>query len=297
MVAGRNKSLLWASAMSAVLFVIKGVVYWMTGSNLLLGSTLDSFVDSVVSLINYRVQGESFKIPDREHPFGHGGFEVLTSLVQGVLLSSLGLFLIFQSGADLVEGNSAVLNEVSAPLAIAVLSFSAFTGYFIYWFLGRSNNEVRSLSLEADKAHYIGDFFQNILSVIGVIVIWWSDIQWLDGVIGILIGILFIKISIPILRASFSDVSSQQLSEIQNKQIQDIVISSDTKIMGVHRIRTRESGPNKFVDFHMKLPDETPLIEAHDIGEQVVRNLKEKIRNLDVIIHLDPESEDDDDLW
>jgi ferrous-iron efflux pump FieF len=65
-------------------------------------------------------------------------------------------------------------------------------------------------------------------------------------------------------------------------------------VKGMHRLRTRSLGPNRFVDFHLKLPNNIRLIEAHEIGYRIEDVIKKSIPGVDVLMHLDPESEPDE---
>jgi ferrous-iron efflux pump FieF len=64
----------------------------------------------------------------------------------------------------------------------------------------------------------------------------------------------------------------------------------------MHRLRTRTLGPNRFVDFHLKLPNNMPLIEAHEIGYKIEAAIRKAIPGVDVLMHLDPEAEPDEEF-
>jgi ferrous-iron efflux pump FieF len=85
-------------------------------------------------------------------------------------------------------------------------------------------------------------------------------------------------------------------SDLQ-QEIVDTIYGCDESILGVHRLRTRTLGPLMFVDFHLKLPHQLTIQQGHDLGERVRRDLENKFANIDIIMHLDPDTEKDDELW
>src|SRR5690606_36727036 len=127
-VGKKQKVLFWASAASRMLVIIKAGAYMATGSLLVLGSLFDSAGDALVSAVNGKVHKLALAKPDREHPYGHGGFEVVTALAQGVILSVLGLVLFINSLNRLFLADSAFLHEANIGTGMAVLRFAAFTG-------------------------------------------------------------------------------------------------------------------------------------------------------------------------
>ena len=59
-------------------------------------------------------------------------------------------------------------------------------------------------------------------------------------------------------------------------------------VLGVHQLRTRMSGPTRFIQLHLELNDHLPLIEAHHIADEVEANLLALFPEADVLIHQDP---------
>lgn len=297
-----ERALFWASGISLLLVLVKAVAYTATGSLLVLGSLFDSAGDAVVSAVNGKVQRLAKTKPDREHPYGHGGFEVVTSLAQGIILSILGIVLIIQSFDQLFLSQKELLKTENMPFGIAVLAFSAVTGLLIQWFLGHQEKRSvaageRSLSIKADRAHYLSDFWVNGMSAIGLAGVWFTGLAKLDAVFGMVAGVFLLRTSGPVLWASLRDILHYEADPEIQAQITAIANEADPRIMSIHRLRTRHYGPSIIVDFHMKLPAKMRLEEAHGIGERVVAKLRRQLPHIDAIIHLDPDSEPDDDLW
>lgn len=293
--------LLRAAFFSAVLCLVKFAAFVQTGSLIILTSFLDSIVDTIVSYLNNRVHAYALKAPDRQHPFGHGGFEVIASLLQGLFIAFSGIFLLFEGVHRLIRPDRAALPD-DLPMGIAVMLFSAATGALLSAYLRKHERSMaarneRSLSLTADRGHYTGDFLANIAGAAGLGVIYWTGMPMLDALFGLAGAAGMIIAARPILKQTFRDILHHEVDVELQRRIIELILNHDPRIKGVHRLRTRGLGPSRFIDFHLKLPSDLGLEEAHNIGERVMRTIRREIPRADVSIHLDPDSEPDDDLW
>ncbi len=297
------KSLKIAALISVTLAMAKGSAYAWTGSVVVLASFLDSLVDAFLSFINFKISRLSQEQADRQHPYGHGGFEVITALLQGILIAGSGIMVWFQS-LDRIFSPKGIenLSLDRLPVAIAVMSVSTIAALVITRILGRSRQEVssadqRSLSLNADHAHYSGDVWQNLVTIAGVTISWWFRSPYADVFAGFIAGVILLRAAYPLLRESVWDILNAESDPKLRDQVKRIVVGCGIpEVKGMHRLRTRTLGPNRFADFHLKLPNSIPLIEAHEISYRVEALLRKSIPGIDVLIHLDPEAEPDEDF-
>lgn len=292
-----------ASLISLAMAIAKGSAFAMSGSIVVLASFMDSLMDAVLSWINFKLSRAASAGADREHPYGHGGFEVISTLLQGFLISASGALVVFHT-LDRIFSPAGYLNLKieEIPFALAVLIVSAIAGGGITWILSRSRNDlatnkVRSLSLEADHAHYVGDFIQNAVGILGMSLTIWQKNPIFDVIAGGLAGLILLKTAYPLLKNSLKDIMNTEFDHNLQETVQKIVLNSKIpEVKGMHRLRSRTLGPNHFVDFHLKLPNQIPLIEAHHIAYELETLIRQALPQVDVMIHLDPEAEPDDDL-
>lgn len=295
--------LLKTSLFSLVLAILKLIAFLTTGSMVVIASVVDSFSDAILSYLNHRMSELATESADSEHPFGHGGFEVVSSIIQGFIIVGAGVIIIVESLSRLIlSGHHSNLTAAGFPFALGTLVFSAFAGLLIHLYLNRhrrtlQQNNRRSLALDADHAHYLSDFVLNLTSAGGLIAVYYWDSFILDASFGILGGVLIGRTGFPILRKSLRDILHTRVDPTEQKKIVAIAAQSHSQVVGVHRLRSRRLGPTLFVDFHLKLPKELNLQEAHAIGEVVQKSLRAHYPQIDVIIHLDPDNEPDDEIF
>jgi ferrous-iron efflux pump FieF len=298
------KSLRWAAIISAILTLFKGGAFVWTGSVAVLASFLDSFVDAILSFVNFKISILAQERADRKHPYGHGGFEVIGAMAQGALIAGSGVLVLFQSMDRIFSPKSVEnLNVEHLPAALMVMFVSTVAAMVITLILNRSKideaaKDSRSLSLNADHAHYAGDVLQNIVTFAGVAVAWWWKTPWADVVAGLIVGGILLKTAIPLLRDCGRDIMNTEFDPVLRSQVEQLIANCGIpEVQGIHRLRTRTLGPSRFVDFHLKLPNLMPLVQAHEIGDQIESLLKTSIPGVDVLMHLDPEAEPDDDFY
>jgi ferrous-iron efflux pump FieF len=297
-----QRTLLMVALVSCVLALIKLYAYLLTGSVIVLASFLDSLFDSLTSLINRFINKKSHDVADKEHPFGHGGFEVIGGLIQGLLMVFFAANLLLESVRKYIDGDFVPMDARSSAIAIVVLLGAAVAGgaihfYFIAQMRKMHEQRLRSLALLADQAHYSGDAITNGLSALGLLVIFWTKWWVLDGVFGAIAAVMLLAVAFPILRKTLKDIVHSEAPEELQQAIVDIVLHRDPRIKGLHLLRSRQFGPSLFVDFHLKVSDDLLLKEAHLISDRVSSAIKAAFPNADVVIHLDPASEKEEKLW
>lgn len=302
MALAAQKALHMASRISLVLAGLKGLAFAFTGSVVVLGAFLDSVADSLISWSNGKINKKALEDADREHPYGHGGYEILGGLVQGFVISIVAGVLIFESLQRLFKPQSGDLTLAQLPLGLAILVFGSLAGLFISTFLRRylkklADQGESSVALEADIAHYLSDFWMNGLAALGLFLVFYFEKSWLDALCGLVGGGMTARSAIPVLTSVYRAILHSELDVATQKEIVQIAKDSDERIEGVHRLRTRRLGPIPFADFHLKLPAELNLKDAHEIEETIRARLQERFPKIDLYIHMDPDSEPDDNLW
>lgn len=297
-----QKALKVAAIGSSILTILKFVAFWLTGSVLALSAMYDSLADTFSSCLNYYVYEKSREDADREHPFGHGGYEVVATLAQGVLIFVLGLSLL-REAFEKLQNPFIETGEFNAlPIAGVILLGSAFGGFAIQMLLQRSiqaveNKNERSLTLETDLAHYAGDVAVNLFSALGLALVYWSTNPIWDGVFGLAGAGFLIYTAIPILKQAFRDIVHVEAPTALQQSVVDIAMNIDPRIHGLHQLRSRELGPVLFVDFHLSVESSITVLDAHHIADKVEAAILKAIPRANVLIHIDPHLHPEEDSW
>lgn len=280
-----RRSPLVAAAVAGALVVVKGAAAWVTGSLALGAAALDSLVDLVLSTANWVVVRKAAQPPDHDHDWGHGKFENLAALLQALFLAAAGAGLVLAAIEVLRTGGGAPRRS---GVGIAVLLLSLAVGWWLSRHLSRAARRTGSPALEADSWHYRSDLWVNggaLLALVVVVVTgWWPA----DPLVAILVSAWIFRTAFRLTVDALGALTDRALPREETAVITRVVASFRPEVVGFHDLRTRRSGPHRFVELHLEIPRQTSFERAHDLIVQVVEALERELPRSKVTIHGDP---------
>ena len=270
-------------ATAAILIVVKALAWMSSGSVAILASLSDSALDLVASLITVYAVRYAAEPPDAEHRFGHGKAEAFSSLMQGGL--------VFASGALIGrEAIDALLHPrpVEHGLAgVVVMLISIGLTLALITAQTRVVKASGSIAIAGDRAHYAADLASNMVALVGVGAAAWLGLPWLDAAAGLLVALWLIWGAVGVFREASAQLMDRELPEEERTRIVQLA-TVDPRILGVHQLRTRASGPYVHMQMHADLAADISLAEAHTIMVAAENRLLEAFPSADIIIHPDP---------
>ncbi len=266
------------------LAVIKFLVAFFSGSIAVLASAIDSLLDILMSGVNLMAIRQAEQPPDERHPFGHGKFETLATLIQSLVITLSGAWIIYEAVMRLTTGKSLDnLNE-----GIGVLAFSSVASWFIARYLSKVARQTDSSALEADSLHFRMDIYTNLGLMIGLLFIRWFNIDWLDSALSILVASYILHEALQLIKRSLREILDQELPLEIQQQVHRLISEHDGLLAGYHGLRTRRAGSLKIMDFHLEVCKDMKVSEAHKLADSLERKIEREIPGADVIIHIDP---------
>ena len=266
------------------LAIIKLIIALMSGSMAVMASAIDSLLDIPMSGVNLIAIRYAEQPPDQSHPFGHGKFETLATLFQALVISLSGGWIIYESVVRLTQGKQPEnLNQ-----GIGVLAFSAMVSWLIANHLRKVAKQTESLALEADSLHFRMDIFSNLGLMVGLLMIRWFDIHWLDSALSILIASYILHEALQLIKRSLTDILDHELPDEIQQKVHQIISTYDGPLAGYHSLRTRRAGSLKIMDFHLEVCKDMTVAEAHELTDDLEKKIKKEIPGANVIIHIEP---------
>jgi cation diffusion facilitator family transporter len=272
----------------------KLLVALLTGSVSILSEALHSGLDLVAAVMALLAVRKSREPADAEHRFGHGKFESISGLTEGMLiLVAVGLI-----------GNAAIRKLVTGKvdieqpgLGLAVMGLSALVNVFVSRMLFRVAKETDSVALEADAWHLQTDVWTSagVLVGIGVIMLGtaagFHQAHHLDPIIALLVALVITRAAWDITRRSWDHLVDKSLPPEEVKQIEMLLLEHYPKMAAFHRLRTRKSGAERQIDLHLVVPGGMSVAEAHELCDDLEGDLRELFPGAEVLIHVEPETE------
>lgn len=266
------------------LFLIKVYAFEITGALSILAGLMDSFLDIAASLVNFFALRYALYPADKEHRFGHGKAEALAGLMQATLITTSVILLTIESVMRII--NPLPIVESNIGILVTVISI-IFTGGLVL-FQNYVVKKTGSLAIKADSLHYKSDFLLNAVILISLVLTTYFNVYQIDSVFSIIIAIVILWGVKGIVTQSINQILDREIPDEERHKLYQLAVSH-SKVHEIHDLRTRMSGNGVFMQFHMELPPETLLLEAHNISEEVEDYIKKNYNApIEVFIHVDP---------
>ena len=294
----KSRTVLFSISSNALLLTVKLVAGVLTGSASVLSEAVHSATDLVASVVAFVAVRRSESPPDESHNYGHGRFENLAGVFEGVILLGVGAAVIY--GA--VDG---ILNGAKLELlgfGIGVMALSAVVNFFVSRWLLRVAYETDSRALEAEGYNLRTDVWGAAGVALGLIAALATGWTVLDPIIAAVIGLVILWTAFRLISGSTRVLLDESLPGDELNVVEDVIggeVRSDPRIRGYHKLRARKSGSQRHIDFHLQLRAETTLGEAHKISDALEERIRRNLPNSDVLIHLEDDRSliDEDREW
>ncbi len=272
----------WLSIIiNMLLFVLK---YWAgiaSGSLALIADawhTLSDSISSVLVLISARF---SHKEPDNEHPFGHGRFELVATIFIGVFLVLIGFNFIKEGIERFIEGKSASYGWIAIVVTILSVLFKEGLAQFAFW----GSQKTGSETLKADAWHHRSDALSSIVILVGIFV--GRFIWWVDAALSIVVALFLLYTAWGIIKNSISIILGEQANPELISRIKLFANKVSGRNLKIHHVHVHNYVLHTEMTFHVCLPSELTILQAHDITDHVENKIKEEF-NIEATIHIDP---------
>ncbi len=294
----KSRTVLFSISSNALLLSVKLVAGVLTGSASVLSEAVHSATDLVASVVAFVAVRRSGSPPDESHNYGHGRFENLAGVFEGVILLGVGAAVIYGAVDGILNG--AELEFLG--FGIGVMALSAVVNLFVSRWLLRVAHETDSRALEAEGYNLRTDVWGAAGVALGLIAALATGWTVLDPIIAAVIGLVILWTAFRLISGSTRVLLDESLPEEELGVIEGVIareVKSDPRVRGYHKLRARKSGPQRHIDFHLQLRAETTLGEAHKISDALEERIRRNLPNSDVLIHLEDDRSliDEDREW
>jgi cation diffusion facilitator family transporter len=176
----------------------------------------------------------------------------------------------------------------SVDVGLVVMAVSVAASWYISERIRKAGEETGSSALKADSLHYRTDVYSSggiLVSLLAYRVTGW---KWLDPGVAMIVGGYIVSAAFPIFREALEDLTDSSLPPDTVENIRRIIDSHRPLIVDFHALRTRRSGSEKHVDFHVVVCRQTNLQEAHRVADHLEKEVSQVLGNAHVVSHIDP---------
>ena len=270
---------------NAVIIVLKLIAGIISGSISIISEAIHSLSDFIASVLTFFAVLKSSEPADKEHPFGHGRYEDMSGFIEGGLIIVAALYIVYESIKKIVFGYSM---ETESMLGILVMAFSVIANFLVSSYLFYVAKKTDSVSLYADGEHLRTDIITSLGILIGLVIIKITGIQILDPIIAIFVAFIILKVGFSISKNTLNNLLDGSLPENELEKIENILSSTDDRILGHKELRARRSGPERKVEITVLFPQNMTLMDCHDICDTLEAKIKQELENCTISIHAEP---------
>lgn len=278
---------MWSIVVALLVFCLKVLAWWITGSVALYSDALESIVNVVTAIAALWAIRVSYMPADRDHQHGHHKAEYFSAVLEGVMIIVAALLIMSQVVQTLanprpleqpwqglaINGVAAVFNAVWATILI------------------RQGRRAKSPALEADGHHLMTDVLTSAGVIVGLILAVLTGWSVLDPLLAALVAINILVQGWRIMSESLSGLMDKAVSTDEHIRIRDIISAHSKGAMEVHDLKTRIAGRATFIEFHLIVDGDMTVRESHVICDRIEEALKADIPSVRITIHVEPDDE------
>ncbi len=266
-----------------VLFVLKLVIGTMMNSIAVVSDAFNNLSDMGSSLVTIIGAKLSRKKPDKEHPFGHGRIEYISSLIVAFIILLVGVELLQSSVKKIFNPESVVM----APWLLTFLACTLPIKFWMYLYNRKMGKAINSSVLLATAKDNLNDVFATSAVILTAVVGKFVDFPALDGIVGTLVSLLIIYAGFGITMDTIGLLLGTMPDAETSEKIRQMVMEAEG-VVGVHDLIVHDYGPGRVLaSIHAEVPDNCNIVEIHE----VIDALEHKISNelgIHIVIHMDP---------
>lgn len=267
---------------NTLLIIMKLTVGLISGSVSIISEAIHSSMDLIAAIIAFISVTVSDNPPDSRHPYGHGKVENISGVIEALLIFIAAIWIIIEAVKKLF-GEKIELDSIA--LGSFVMLISALVNTIVSRRLYKVARETNSVALEADALHLKTDVYTSLGVALGLGLIMFTGINWLDPVVAIFVALFIIRESYHLLKRAFTPLLDTAWDDDDIEKLEKTLNRME---VNYHDLRTRVAGNYRFIELHIQIPEEVSVGSAHKYCDKIENELTSNYENLTVTIHVEP---------
>jgi cation diffusion facilitator family transporter len=281
----RMRIILISLAVGTALMGLKFLTYHLTHSAAVLSDALESIINVVAGAFATLSVWMSAKPPDKEHPYGHGKIEYFSAGFEGalIIMAAAG---IFYSGIEHLQHPRQLPNLAEG--LIILLAATGFNMLLGIWLVS-NGRKTDSITLVADGKHILTDAYTSGGVLLGLVLVYYTGLLWLDGAVACLVGINILNTGAQLIRQSIARLMDASDPLLLEKIAVALERHRRPEWIDIHQLRAWRAGSFIHIDLHLVLPRDLSIDHGHAEAKAVELMLINEFNgNASVLVHSDP---------
>ncbi len=255
----KQKVQTWIVSFSILLLCGKFIAFYLTNSVGIFTDAMESIVNVLAGFISLYSLRWAAQPKDKDHPFGHGKIELVSASIEGLLISIAGGLIIYQ-GIDRLFSQDTI---EKLDIGIIVVATAGIINYILGYYSIHMGKKYDSIALVAGGKHLQSDTYSTIGLVIGLLLLYYTKIAWIDSALAIIFGSIIIITGFSILRKTVSSLLDTADTAILEEMVHSISENRQQDWIDVHNMKAIKYGSHLYVDCDLTLPWYYNIKESH----------------------------------
>lgn len=258
--------------------------YFLTASNFVLTDAAESIVNVLASAFAFFSIYLASQPRDENHPYGHGKVEFFSVFIEGILIGIASITIIIKSVYGIFYPNH--IHDLVTG-AIIIGATGVINGALGYYMISKGKS-LPSITIEADGRHLLTDMITSVGLVIGLLLIHFTGILWLDSALSIGVAIYILYSSYKLVRRSVSGLMDEADFDIVKEVISVLNSKRRDAWIDIHNFRAQKYGNELHIDCHVTLPNYFDLNKVHEEIKLIDKLINDEVTKTELFIHTDP---------
>lgn len=270
---------------SCILMAGKFTAYVLTSSVGILTDALESIVNVTAGAVSLYSLYAASKPKDKDHPFGHGKIELLSASLEGFLIIMAGLLIVYESVMRFFSPTELTQLDVGIYIVAAAGAVNFLLGRYSV----SKGKKYGSMALVAGGLHLQSDTWSSIGLVAGLLLLFFTGVEWIDSALGIVFGTIILLSGISILRKTLANLLDRADMKILADLADTLNSARQPDWVDIHNAKVLKYGNYLHLDCDLTVPWFYTVEQGHACGEKLQDILEEKYADrIQFTIHIDP---------
>lgn len=267
-----------------MLLLGKFAAFYLTNSVGILTDAMESIVNVLAGVISLYSLRMAAKPKDESHPFGHGKSELISASIEGILIIVAGGLIVWEGISRLASPE--MPNKLD--VGIYVIAIAGVVNYLMGWYSIRIGKRHNSMALIAGGRHLQSDTYSTIGLIAGLVLLYVTEIPWIDSALALVFGSIIIWTGVSILRKTVANLMDKADMELLGEILQTVNDHREAEWIDIHNTKMIRYGSYFYIDCDLTMPWYYNIRQGHDtcdsLKDIILRHYSDRVM---VSVHSD----------
>ena len=237
-------------------------------------NNLSDALSSIITIVGTKLAG---KAPDKNHPYGYGRIEYMTSFLVSAIVLYAGATALIESVKKIIKPETTDYSLITLIIIISGIVVKFILGIYVK----KKGKQVNSDSLVASGSDAFNDALLSISVLFSAVIYIFLKFN-IEAYVGVLLSLFIIKSGVELIKESVNNILGVRVESVLARNIKKEVVKQE-EVMGAFDLVLHNYGPDKYLgSIHIELPDTLSVAEVDKISRKISKNIMKKYG---VILH------------